>query len=137
LLNSENGAGSVEKIREVTKHAMVLALAFCLAAALPASAQDKGELQKLADQWTDAYNKNDIGTASRMYADDAVLLPPETDMIRGKEAIRTFWQKEAERTTDLKVTITDVKPLGSTNAHAVFTWTLKTKGQSCSPAEKR
>jgi uncharacterized protein (TIGR02246 family) len=120
---------SCREHREVTMRKLVFALAFCLAATIPASAQDKGELQKLADQWTEAYNKNDIAKVSRMYTDDAVLLPPETKMIRGKEAIQTFWQKEAEQTTDLKVTVTDVKPLGSANAHAIFTSTVRTKGQ--------
>jgi uncharacterized protein (TIGR02246 family) len=108
---------------------LVFALVICLAAAVPATAQEKGELQRLADQWTEAYNKSDIATVVRMYSDDAILLPPDAAMIRGREAIQGFWRNEAEQTTDLKVTVIDVKSLGSANAHAIFRSTVRQKGQ--------
>jgi ketosteroid isomerase-like protein len=65
-----------------------------------------------------------------MYSDDAVLLPPDAAIIRGREAIQGFWRNEAEQTTDLKVTVIDVKSLGSANAHAIFRSTVRQKGQA-------
>jgi len=100
-----------------------------LMAAFPAAAQDKGDLQKLADQWTEAYNKNDIAAVARIYTDDAVLLPPDAAMIKGREAIQGFWKTEAERATDLKVTVVEVKSLGPANAHAIFTSIVRPKVQ--------
>ena len=107
---------------------LALVAVFCLAAVVPGHAQDKASFQKLADQWSEAFNKGDITRVAQMYVDDAVLLPPEAEMLRGKDAILAYWKKEAERVGDIKVTITDVKPLGAETAHVVFTSTLKTKG---------
>ncbi len=103
--------------------------AFCVAAALPASAQDKAALQRLADEWAGAYNKGDTAAVGQMYLEDAVLLPPEAEMVKGRNPIQAFWKQEAERTGDLKVTIMEVRPLGSDAAHAIFTSTLRIKGQ--------
>lgn len=108
---------------------LALIAAFCLAAVMPAYAQDKAEFQKIADQWIDAFNKGDISKVSQMYTDDAVLLPPGAETVRGKDAILAYWTKEAERIGDLKVTVTDLKPLGPGSVHVIFTSTLKTKGQ--------
>jgi hypothetical protein len=33
----------------------------------------KADVQKLAEQWTDAYNKKDAATIAKMYTDDAVV----------------------------------------------------------------
>ena len=107
---------------------IALVAAFCLAAVVPGYAQDKAAFQKLADQWTEAFNKGDLAQVGQMYTEDAVLLPPEAEMARGRDAILAYWKKEAERFGDIKVTITDVKPLGADAAHVVFTSTLKTKG---------
>ena len=107
---------------------IALVAAFCLAAVVPGYAQDKAAFQKLADQWTEAFNKGDLAQVGQMYTEDAVLLPPEAEMARGRDAILAYWKKEAERVGDIKVTITDVKPLGADTAHVVFTSTLKTKG---------
>ena len=40
-----------------------------------------------------------------------------------------YWRKADERMGDVKVAITDVKPLGADSAHVVFTSTLRTKSQ--------
>ena len=108
---------------------MALVAAFCLAIAVPGHAQDKAAFQKLADQWTEAFNKGDFAAVERMYAGDAILLPPDAEMLRGKDAVMAYWKKAAEQMGDLKVAIADVKPLGAENAHIVFTSTLRTKGQ--------
>ncbi|HEX2134938.1 MAG TPA: SgcJ/EcaC family oxidoreductase [Microvirga sp.] len=108
---------------------LALLAAFCVAAAIPGYAQDRAEFQRLADQWTEAFNKGDVARVSQTYAEDAILLPPEAEMVRGREAILAFWRKEAERIGDLKVTITDVKRLGDDEAHIVFNSTARSKGQ--------
>jgi len=107
---------------------LALIAALCVAVVLPGHAQDKAAFQALADQWAEAFNKGDLAKVGQMYAEDAVLLPLDVAMVRGKDAIQAYWKKEAERTGDLKVTVTDVKPLGTDAAHTVFTSTIKTKG---------
>ena len=107
---------------------LALVAAFCLAVAGHGHAQDKAGFQRLAEQWTEAFNKGDLAMVERMYTEDAVLLPPEAEMVRGKDAIMAYWRKAAEQMGDLKVAITDVRPLGAETAHLVFTSTFKPKG---------
>lgn len=115
--------------REVTMRRLALVVVFCLAAAVPSYAQDKAAIQKLVDQFAEAYNKGDAAAVSQMYTDDAVLLPPGAEMVRGKDAIQGFWKQQVERSGDLKVTVVETKSLGSDVAHAIGTTTSRTKGQ--------
>ena len=66
------------------------ALAFCLIA-LPASAQDTASIQKLNDAFEAAFARGDAVALAGMYTEDASLLPPGAEMIRGRAAIQAFW----------------------------------------------
>ena len=107
---------------------VLLIAAFCLVAA-PGYAQDKATIEKLNDAFAQAFNTGDMATLGGMYTSDAYLLPPQADLMRGRDAIQTFWKAAGEQVGDLKLTAVDVKPLGSDAAREVGTFTLKTKGQ--------
>jgi ketosteroid isomerase-like protein len=62
-----------------------------------------------------------------MYTPDAVVLPPGSEMVKGRSAIQAFWKKSAEQIGDIKLTTLDVKPLGKNAAREIGTFTLKTK----------
>ena len=42
----------------------------------PAMAQDKATIQKLADDFAQAFNKGDFAAVAAMYTEDATVLPP-------------------------------------------------------------
>ena len=44
-------------------------------------------------RYVDASNKGDAATLASLYADDAMLLPPDHEPIRGREAIGAFWRQ--------------------------------------------
>ncbi len=94
----------------------------------PAGAQDKATIDKLNEQFAAAFNKGDSAAVAAMYTEDAVLLPPGADMVKGRENIRAFWAKMAEQVQDVKLTTMDVKPLGPEAAREIGTFSLKTKG---------
>lgn len=106
----------------------LLVAAFCLAAA-PGYAQDKDSIQKLNEAFAGAFNKGDFASMGNMYTQDAYLMPPQADFVRGRDDIQKFWKAASEQVGDLKLTTLDVKPLGSDAAREIGTFTLKTKGQ--------
>jgi ketosteroid isomerase-like protein len=75
------------------------------------------------------FNKGDFTAVGSMYTEDAYLLPPGTEMAKGRSEVQAFWTKAAEAVGDLKLTTVDVKPLGTDAAREVGTFSLMTKGQ--------
>ncbi len=43
-------------------------------------------------RFVEAYNRGDAAAAADHYTEDAKLLPPNLEMVSGKEAIRGFWK---------------------------------------------
>jgi uncharacterized protein (TIGR02246 family) len=97
--------------------------------AASASAQDKATIQKLNDAWTAAFNKGDAAAVAAMYTEDAYLLPPGAEMVRGRAAIEAFWRQAARQLGDAKLATIDVLPLGLQAAREIGTVSLKTKSQ--------
>jgi uncharacterized protein (TIGR02246 family) len=112
------------------QHRMILLASLMLVAAAPALAQSKAEIQKLNDQWADAFNKGDAAAVAAMYTADAYLLPAGGEMVKGRPAIEGFWRQSMQQLGDVKCMTTDVKPLGSSAAREIGTCSFKTKGQS-------
>ncbi len=71
---------------------VTLTLCLVLASAGLALAQTAATIQKLDDAWSDAFNKGDAAAIAAMYAEDAYLLPPGHDMVKGRAAIEGFWK---------------------------------------------
>ena len=103
--------------------------AWLILAASAAFAQDKAAIEKLNDAWTAAFNKGDAHAVAAMYAEDAYVLPPGSDIVKGRAAIEVFWRQAAQQMGDAKLTTLDVLPLGRNAAREIGTVTLKTKSQ--------
>jgi len=102
----------------------------CLSLATSAAlAQDKATIEKLNDAWTAAFNKGDAQAVAAMYAEDAYVLPPGSDIVKGRAAIEAFWRQAAQQMGDAKLTTLDVLPLGRNAAREIGTVSLKTKSQ--------
>jgi uncharacterized protein (TIGR02246 family) len=68
----------------------------CLSISTAALAQDKTTIEKLNDAWTAAFNKGDARAVAAMYAEDAYVLPPGSDIVKGRAAIEAFWRQAAQ-----------------------------------------
>jgi uncharacterized protein (TIGR02246 family) len=95
----------------------------------PIVAQDRATIEKLNDAWTAAFNKGDAAAVAAMYTEDAYLLPPGTDIVKGRAGIEAFWGQAAQQLGDMKLMTIDVLPLGSGAAREIGTITFKTKSQ--------
>ena len=95
----------------------------------PAAAQDKATIEKLNDAFEAAFNKADFAALANMYTEDAYLLPPGSELAKGRSNVQAYWTKAGEGVGDLKLTTLDLKPLGSDAAREVGTFSLMTKGR--------
>jgi uncharacterized protein (TIGR02246 family) len=57
-----------------------------------AMASVQEEISKGTAQWVQLYNAGNIAGVTALYADDAKLLPPNSDFVTGREAIQAVWQ---------------------------------------------
>jgi len=90
-----------------------------LVAALPAAAQTgtadpaRGVIEKGDIAFSDAFAKGDFKTLASLYAEDAIVLPPDADMVKGRAAIETFWKGVHDSGVKSAVlTVVDVKSSG-------------------------
>jgi uncharacterized protein (TIGR02246 family) len=106
-------------------------LVWCLGVlfAEQAPAQNVATIQKLNDKWTGAFNKGDAAAVAAMYTEDAYVLPPGGDMVKGRSAIEALWKQTAQQAGDAKLVTVDVLPLGRRGAREIGTVTLETKAQ--------
>jgi len=112
---------------------IILMASLMLAAAAPALAQSKAEMQKLNDQWADAFNKGDAAAVAAMYTADAYLLPAGAEMVKGHNAIEAFWRGAVKQLGDAKLTTVDIQSLGPGAAREIGTFSFKTKAQPPEP----
>jgi len=67
--------------------------AFLALLAEPSVAQTAaGQIEKARQQFEQALNMGDAEMVARMYTERAVVLPPNADMIEGREAIQNYWR---------------------------------------------
>jgi uncharacterized protein (TIGR02246 family) len=53
----------------------------------------KKKLEEGVAAWSKAYNQSDAAGCTAMYAEDAMMLPPNQTMARGKQAVKEFNQR--------------------------------------------
>lgn len=77
-----------------------LALALTIAAALVVAGIVQGQgktdpaLNKLAEEFAAAFNAKDAAKAASFYADDAVVMPPNQPMVRGRADIEAYFKRD-------------------------------------------
>lgn len=107
---------------------LALLTTILLVLSAPSRAQDNATVQKLADRFAEAFNKNAASGVGEMYTEDATLVPPRADIRMGRRDIEAFWTLQAKQAENLTVTVLDVKALGPEAARAVVRSEMTTKG---------
>jgi len=105
---------------------MTLVLALAAGLAGPAFAQ-QAEIEAANAKWIAFFNKGDFAGLGSLYTEDATAFPPGSGMVKGRPGIEALWKGIAEKVGDPKFTTIDVKPLGSSAAREIGTFTLTTK----------
>jgi ketosteroid isomerase-like protein len=106
-----------------------LVIAFAIGLIAPASAQ-KAEIEAINAKFIEFFNKGDFAGIASLYTTDATAFPPGSAMVHGGAAIEAMWKSMAEQIGDPKLTTVDVKPLGSSAAREIGTFSLKTRGST-------
>lgn len=52
----------------------------------------RSQIEAANREFTTAFGKRDAAAIAALYTDGGHVLPPNSDVIRGQEAIREFWQ---------------------------------------------
>lgn len=63
----------------------------CSGSAGDARSSDEATLRKLDDEWSKAAGAKDIEKTVSFYSDDAIVLVPNSPLLKTKEQIRTLW----------------------------------------------
>ncbi len=53
-------------------------------------------IEETNTQFCEAVNRGDAAAVAALYAEDAKLLPPNTEMVSGRQAIQAFWEGALE-----------------------------------------
>ena len=70
-------------------------------------------IQAANQEFMTACERRDVGVLGRLYSDDALVLPPNSDIVRGTGAIGEFWQGMFDRgVTAVNLETVDVEPAG-------------------------
>lgn len=109
---------------------IVMATVCLVLAAAPALAQSKAVIQKLNDQWSDAFNRGDAAALAAMYTEDAYVLPAGAPLVKGRAGIEQFWRQAMQQLSNVKCTTLEVKPLGRKAAREIGGCSFQTKTQS-------
>ena len=107
-------------------HRIALTIAFIAGLIGPAFAQ-KAEIEAANAKWIGFFIKGDFAGIASLYTDDAAAFPPGASIVKGKDAIGAMWKDLAEKVSDPKLTILDVKSLGPSTAREIGTFSLTTK----------
>lgn len=87
------------------------------------------EIQAISDKFMAAFKKGDAHGITDLFAKDAVLLPNRAPRLEGQQAIGAHWKASLEQLSTIKLTTTDVIPLGSDTVARIGTWEVTTKDE--------
>ncbi len=82
---------------------IAIALTVLFSGILQAQNKTDPALNKLAADFEAAYNAGDAVKAAAMYADDAVVMPPDGQMVKGRSAIAARLKSEMKGKVTLKL----------------------------------
>jgi uncharacterized protein (TIGR02246 family) len=103
-------------------------LAGCvLFAASPGYAQSvMKEIEAANARFEQDFGKGDAAALARMYTENATVLPPDSDMLTGRDAIQAFWQGTIQGgLKNLTLKAVQVDELGAGAAKEIGRFTLE------------
>jgi uncharacterized protein (TIGR02246 family) len=120
-------------MKELLFGAILIVSLTSLAFGQGSSANPRKEIEANAKRFIEAFNKGDAAAVAEMYASDAKLLPPNSQIIEGRQNIQAFWQSLIGAGAKLQALDTiEVEAHGDT-AHELGKYTFmipQTGGQS-------
>lgn len=110
---------AAEIVREGGEMKLRLTALLCAGLASFAVGADDGlkaAIQARENEWAAAFNAGDAKAVSMIYGEDAVLVPPGSEPVRGREAIAAALANFFPIIDDLALVADEVRPLGDRHA---------------------
>jgi uncharacterized protein (TIGR02246 family) len=85
-----------------------LALGACRTAEAGSDVAAKAMIDNVLDRYAKAYQHNDPDAIAKLYAEEAVLMPPGHELVEGRDSVRAFWGRGMEpgfRMTTMRVEV--------------------------------
>lgn len=77
-------------------------------------------------KFMEAFNRGDVAAAVAVYTEDARILPPNADMMKGKPTIKSFWQGAVGMgVKEAKLETVELLEMGEDTACEIGKYTLK------------
>lgn len=114
---------------------ILLSFSLLCCKAPPEEALDLAQVQKAIEEanlkFGEAFRQADPAAVAALYTDDAILLPPNSDIIRGKQGIEAFWQVVIDMgVKDAALTTVEVMGVGDMVCEiGQYTLTIQPEGQ--------
>lgn len=107
------------------KHVLTLFLlatiAGCQSSLVSLSAKDRKVIEASSKKWVDIYNQNDWKGLSALFSQDAIMMPPYSEAVHGREAIERW---EAENESGFRIAL-DIQNIDGSDVTAYV------RGRSC------
>jgi ketosteroid isomerase-like protein len=71
---------------------MLIARAAAVSGDPPKMDPARAAIEKVGRAFSEAFGRGDFAGIARMYSEDAILFPPETEMVKGRAGIEAFWK---------------------------------------------
>jgi uncharacterized protein (TIGR02246 family) len=84
-------------------------LAGCSRGSAPAEAGSRQAIEAAVQRYVDASNQGDADALASLYADDAMLLPPDHEPVRGRDAIGDFWRQGTDEGLEVTTLAVEVE----------------------------
>lgn len=102
------------KTKEMLKLIYVVTVVFTVIVPVQAAGNNERDLIELSSKkWVETYNNNDWSTLAELFTQDALMMPPNSQIVRGREAIAN-WQAENESGFRIAFDIQDIHVSGNT-----------------------
>ena len=88
----------------------------------------KADIQKANAKWIELFNKGDFTGIGMLYTKEAVALPPDAGIVKGRQAISAMWKDIGAKVSDPALKTMEVKRLSRTAARELGTFKLTSKG---------
>jgi uncharacterized protein (TIGR02246 family) len=102
---------------------------------MPNSSPMIATIEGLSQRVADNFNNGDFSALAEMFGEDAVLLPPGTAAVAGREDIRTFW-RQSRQFQSIAFDPGSVKPLGEYAARESGIMLIGLRGNQQRPARE-
>ena len=94
-------------------------------------------IEKANLKWCEGLRKGDAVAVAALYTDDAILLPPNSEMIRGRQGIEKFWRAAIQMgVKDAVLTTMELSGSGDI-IHEIGNYTLKIHPEGQQPIEDK